>query len=120
MDSPVSFCTLPDGRRLAYLDAQAPATTTVLFLHGLPSCRLMRPDAGETASLGARLLTFDRPGFGQSDPNPRRSLSDTADDIVALLDHLGIDRVYVAAPSGGGPPALASASASAWCAGTPQ
>jgi pimeloyl-ACP methyl ester carboxylesterase len=100
---------LADGRRLAYLDAPAAAGVPVLFFHGLPSCRLMHPDLAVTAALGARLITFDRPGFGHSDPRPGRSLLDTADDSVALLDRLGIDRVYVAAPSGGGPPALAFA-----------
>jgi pimeloyl-ACP methyl ester carboxylesterase len=69
----------------------------------------MRPDVALTIELGARLITFDRPGFGQSDAKPGRSLLDTADDIVALIDNLGIDRVHVAAPSGGGPPALAFA-----------
>jgi pimeloyl-ACP methyl ester carboxylesterase len=69
----------------------------------------MRPDVAQTSELGARLITFDRPGFGQSDARHGRSLTDTADDIVALLDHLGLDKVYVAAPSGGGPPALAFA-----------
>lgn len=104
-----SFMRLPDGRRLAYLDAPVVAGAPVLFLHGLPSCRLMRPDPAATAALGARLITFDRPGFGQSDAKPGRSLTDTADDIVALIDHLELDKVYVAAPSGGGPPALAFA-----------
>jgi len=104
-----SIIRLRDGRRLAYLDAPDAAGIPVLFVHGLPSCRLMRPDAALTAKLGARLITFDRPGFGQSDASPGRSLVDTADDVVALLDNLGIDRVYVAAPSGGGPPALAFA-----------
>ena len=69
----------------------------------------MRPDLALTAELGARLITFDRPGFGQSDARPGRSLVDTADDIVALLNHLRIDHVHVAAPSGGGPTALAFA-----------
>jgi pimeloyl-ACP methyl ester carboxylesterase len=104
-----SFLRLPDGRRLAYLDAATPAGAPVIFLHGLPSCRLMRPDGALTMAMGARLISFDRPGFGQSDPKPGHSLMDTADDIVALVDHLGLDRVYVAAPSGGGPPALAFA-----------
>jgi pimeloyl-ACP methyl ester carboxylesterase len=69
----------------------------------------MRPDVALTIKLGARLITFDRPGFGQSDARPGRSLLDTADDIVALIDKLGIDKIHVAAPSGGGPPALAFA-----------
>ena len=102
-----STIRLPDGRRLAYLDAPNTAGIPVLYVHGLPSCRLMRPDAAATSQVGARLITFDRPGFGQSDARPGRSLADTADDMVALLDSLGIDRVHVAAASGGGPPALA-------------
>jgi pimeloyl-ACP methyl ester carboxylesterase len=50
----------------------------------------MRPDVALTIELRARLITFDRPGFGQSDARPGRSLVDTADDIVALLDNLDI------------------------------
>jgi pimeloyl-ACP methyl ester carboxylesterase len=102
-----SILRLSDGRRLAYLDG--PAGVPVLFMHGLPSCRLMRPDGALTVEMGARLISFDRPGFGQSDARPGRSLTDTADDIVALIDHLGLHKVYVAAASGGGPPALAFA-----------
>jgi pimeloyl-ACP methyl ester carboxylesterase len=109
MDGPSTSLTLPSGRRLAYLDSPTPTGAPVLFLHGLPSCRLMRPDEAVTSELGARLVSFDRPGFGQSDANPGRSLTGTADDIVALLDHLGLDQVYVVAASGGGPPALAFA-----------
>jgi len=30
-----SFITLPDGRRLAYLDSAIPTGVPVLFLHGL-------------------------------------------------------------------------------------
>lgn len=69
----------------------------------------MRPDEGTTAELGGRLVSFDRPGLGQSDARPGRSLADTAEDVVALIDALSFDKVCVAAPSGGGPPALAFA-----------
>jgi hypothetical protein len=88
-----SIFRLSDGRRLAYLDTPTLPGVPVLFLHGLPSCRIMRPDVALTAQLGARLITFDRPGFGLSDARPGRSLTDTADDIVALIDHLGLDKV---------------------------
>lgn len=104
-----SFLRLRDGRRLAYQDAPVAKGLPVLFLHGLPSCRLTRPDEAVSADLGARVISFDRPGFGQSDEKPRRRLLDVVDDVKALLDHLGIDKAYVAAPSGGGPPALALA-----------
>lgn len=107
--TPPSLLRLGDGRRLAYLDAPLTAGVPVLFLHGLPSCRLMRPDDGLSTAMGARVISFDRPGLGQSDAKPGRSLLDIADDMLALLDHLGLDKVHVAAPSGGGPSALALA-----------
>jgi len=105
----LAFLRRRDGRRLAYLDTPSADGLPLLFLHGLPSCRLMRPDEALSSEMGVRLISFDRPGFGQSDPKPGRSLTDTADDIMALIDHLGLDKVYLAAPSGGGPPALAFA-----------
>jgi len=104
-----SFLRLRDGRRLAYQDAPVAAGVPVLFLHGLPSCRLMRPDDAESAAMGARVITFDRPGLGQSDPKPGRSLLDIAEDVTGLLDHLKLGKVFVVAPSGGGPSALALA-----------
>jgi len=105
----VSIIRLPDGRRLAYQDGAVAAGPPVVFFHGLPGCRLLHPDALRIGPPSIRLITVDRPGFGQSDPRPGRSLDDTADDIVALLDHLGIANVHVAGASGGGPPALAFA-----------
>jgi pimeloyl-ACP methyl ester carboxylesterase len=96
---------------LAYQDAPVASGAPVLFLHGLPSCRLTRPDDAVSAELSARVISFDRPGFGQSDAKPGRRLLDLADDVRALLDALGLEKVCVAAPSGGGPSALALAHA---------
>jgi pimeloyl-ACP methyl ester carboxylesterase len=55
---------LEDGRTLAYSEHGNPSGQPVLFFHGLPSSRLMHPDEVVTRSLGARLITIDRPGFG--------------------------------------------------------
>jgi pimeloyl-ACP methyl ester carboxylesterase len=49
----------------------------------------------------------DRPGFGRSTRAPGAGLCDVADDLVQLLDHLGVDRVRLIGASGGGPHALA-------------
>jgi pimeloyl-ACP methyl ester carboxylesterase len=51
----------------------------------------------------------DRPGYGASTRMPGRGLASVADDLVELLDHLGIDRVPVTGGSGGGPHVLAIA-----------
>ncbi len=96
---------LADGRALALAYAQCGDAQgrPVFFFHGLPSSRLMHPDAAVCRSLGIRLVTVDRPGFGHSDPKPGRSLLDWADDVKALADQLGIDQFAVVGPSGGGP-----------------
>lgn len=102
------FATLPDGRQLAYSDHGDPAGPAVVFCHGTPDCRLVDPAmAGMADQLGFRLLVPDRPGFGQSDPKPGRTLLDWAADAAGLLDALGLGPVAVMGGSGGGPYAIA-------------
>ncbi|MBJ7601208.1 MAG: alpha/beta fold hydrolase [Candidatus Dormibacteraeota bacterium] len=55
------------------------------------------------------MLTVDRPGFGRSTRLPGRGLAAVADDLAALLDALGLNRLPVISFSGGGPHALAFA-----------
>ena len=98
---------LPDGRRLAYCDWGDPDGVPVVLFHGAPGSRRFHPDEQVTAAAGVRLVTFDRPGFGASDRLEGRSLLDTAPDVAALADHLGLDRFAVVGVSAGGPHALA-------------
>ena len=65
---PDSQLRLRDGRALAYCEYGDPRGTPVLVFHGLPSCRLMHPDADLSRALGVRTIVPDRPGFGRSDP----------------------------------------------------
>jgi pimeloyl-ACP methyl ester carboxylesterase len=80
----------------------------VLF-HGAPGSRLFAPPTGLARELGIRLVTFDRPGFGGSDRRAGRTVLDTAVDVVALADGLGIDRFGVVGVSAGGAHALGCA-----------
>jgi len=80
----------------------------VLF-HGAPGSRLFAPPDDIPASLGARLITFDRPGFGSSDRCEGRTVLDTVGDVTALADGLGIDRFAVLGVSAGGAHALGCA-----------
>jgi pimeloyl-ACP methyl ester carboxylesterase len=80
----------------------------VLF-HGAPGSRLFAPPAEVPASLGVRLITFDRPGFGASDRREGRTVLDTAGDVAALADGVGVDRFAVLGVSAGGAHALACA-----------
>jgi pimeloyl-ACP methyl ester carboxylesterase len=61
------------------------------------------------ADLGVRLVTFDRPGYGQSDRHEGRELLDTPGDVAALADALGLERFSVLGVSAGGGHALACA-----------
>lgn len=54
-------------------------------------------------------MTFDRPGFGGSDRRVGRTVLDTAGDVTALADALGIDRFGVVGVSAGGGHALGCA-----------
>ncbi len=98
-----------DGRRIAYRDAGRPGAIAVVNHHGTPGSRLDRhPDeAGLLAEFGVRMISFDRAGYGESDPLPGRRVADAAADVAALAGHLGVDRFAVVGESGGGPHALA-------------
>jgi pimeloyl-ACP methyl ester carboxylesterase len=81
----------------------------MVLLHGSPGSRLFHPDAAATAAARVRLITFDRPGFGNSDRHEGRGLLDTAAAVTALADHLGLDRFALMGVSAGGAHALACA-----------
>ena len=98
---------LADGRVLAYADCGPPSGVPVVYCHGFPSSSreagLLAP---VLAAEGVRLIAPDRPGYGASSPQAGRSLGGFADDLAALLDHLGVAKAAVIGVSGGGPYAL--------------
>jgi pimeloyl-ACP methyl ester carboxylesterase len=94
--------TLPDGRTLAHAEWGDPAGTPVFYLHGTPGCRLERFPV-DAAALGVRLITHDRAGYGYTGRVPGRRVPDSTPDLIALADHLGIERFALASVSGGGP-----------------
>lgn len=102
---------LADGRRLGFCEAgDLSAGTPVIFLHGNPGSRQMRhPDDALTARLGVRLIAPDRPGYGLSDYQRRRTLLDFPSDLQQLADHLKLDRFALFGVSAGGPYVVACA-----------
>ncbi len=102
---------LPDGRKLSFRSIGPRDGALVLYLHGAlgsPQSSCPRLEA-LTADLGIRYVMVSRPGFGDSDRAPRRTLSSFARDAAALADHLGRERFAVVGVSAGGPYALACA-----------
>lgn len=96
--------TLPDGRTLAFAEYGKHDGMPVLFFPGTPSGRLFHhPDESIAVSLGARVITIDRPGYGLSDFQSNRTLLDWPEDVEGLADALGFDRFSVSGISGGAP-----------------
>ena len=101
---------LSDGRRLAYTERGDPAGVPVIHHHGMPGSRLDHEAGGDFyRSLGVRVITPDRPGYGLSDAQPHRTLLDWPSDVIELAEHLGLRRFGLTALSGGGIYALACA-----------
>lgn len=102
--------TTGDRRTLCFAEWGDVTGFPVFVLHGTPGGRLNRhPDETRYAEAGARVITYDRPGYGGSDRMPGRAVVDCVDDVAAIADHLGIDRFAVTGGSGGGPHSLAVA-----------
>lgn len=101
----------PDGRTLAYEQQGEPGGVPVFVLHGTPGSRLsgQHPDPDKVSEAGLRLITYDRPGYGQSTRQPGRSVVDCVADIATIADELDLERFAVTGTSGGGPHALAAA-----------
>jgi pimeloyl-ACP methyl ester carboxylesterase len=95
----VSTIVLADGRTLGYEEFGNRHGPPVVLFHGLPGSRLFRPGPTDVA----RVVTLDRPGYGESSALEGRTVTATAPDVAALLDHLDIDECALIGWSGGGP-----------------
>lgn len=80
------------------------AGPAVLLIHGFPLNRQMwQPQLSPLAQAGYRVIAPDLRGFGESDaPATGYSMDGFADDLIALLDALQIERAVVGGMSMGG------------------
>lgn len=103
---------LPDGRCLAWADLGDPVGHPIIFMHVIAGTRHFRhPNLEILQELGIRLIIPERPGIGDSDPLPDRTVADWPKDIEALANHLHLERFSVMGFSEGTPYALATAHA---------
>ncbi|WP_411091301.1 alpha/beta fold hydrolase [Streptomyces sp. 049-1] len=93
-----------DDTALHYDDLGSADGMPVVLIHGHPFNRtLWAPQAHALTAAGHRVVTPDLRGYGESDVTPGKVfLADFADDVAALLDHLGIERAVVGGVSMGG------------------
>ena len=78
----------------------------VLFLHGNVTSATWWEETMLSLPDGYRGIAPDQRGYGGADPAAKidatRGVGDLADDAVALLDHLGVDRAHLVGNSLGG------------------
>ncbi|KAJ5574939.1 alpha/beta hydrolase fold domain-containing protein [Penicillium hetheringtonii] len=110
---------LPSGRTLAWTvygrdlqnseDQEPPVV--IFYFHGFPGCAneatQIEPEILQPRNV--RLISVDRPGFGNSTYYAERQILDWPKDVLAIADHLNILHFYVLGFSGGAPYALACA-----------
>jgi pimeloyl-ACP methyl ester carboxylesterase len=104
---------LRDDRVLRVHDSaagQQAGAFTILWHHGTPQTgALLAPLLAAAAERGIRLLSYGRPSYDGSSPNPGRTVASAAADVAQIADALGLARFAVMGASGGGPHALACA-----------
>lgn len=108
------FVRLPDGRRIRIRQYGKPTGFPIFFLHGNVSCRLFEPLYADTdvvtARLGVRVIAFDRPGIGDSDPHPGRTYATATADLASIAGALGLGKYAILGFSSGAVHTLASLS----------
>jgi pimeloyl-ACP methyl ester carboxylesterase len=96
-----SYATLP-GVRLFYRDTGG-IGTPVVFLHAnTGSSRVWEYQIPAFTAAGYRVIAFDRRGWGRTETEPGAQPGTAADDLRALLDSLGIQRIHLVGTAGGG------------------
>lgn len=103
---------LPSGRQMAFSDSGPRDGLPVFFMHAIVGSRDLRhPDDGLLHEACVRWIIAERPGFGDSESQEKRTVEDWPADMAALADHLGIPRFVVLGYSAGTPYAFATARA---------
>lgn len=92
-----------NGTTIYYEDAGNAAGTPVVFVHGFPFSSAMWTD--QLAAVGSqyRTIAYDMRGLGMSAVGDGQyTIEGHVDDLLALLDHLNIDRAIIVGFSMGG------------------
>ncbi|XP_074360781.1 uncharacterized protein LOC141701035 [Apium graveolens] len=98
---------LRDGRHLSYMElgvSKDVAKFKIILVHAIDSSKYDTVVSKELLEeMGACLITFDRPGYGESDPHPKKTFKSNALDIEELADQLGLGaKFYLVGFSMGG------------------
>jgi len=102
-----AYATVP-GARIFYRDTGGSGVPVILLHAATGSSRVWEYQIPAFSKAGYRVIAFDRRGWGRTTTNSAESQPassqpvSAADDLLALLDQLGLDRVHVAGTAAGG------------------
>jgi pimeloyl-ACP methyl ester carboxylesterase len=100
---------LADGRTLDVHDDGGDGHA-IVWHHGSPQTGApLAPVLEAARERGLRHVSYARPSYGGSTPQPGRDVAAAARDVAQLADALGLTRFATMGASGGGPHALACA-----------
>lgn len=95
-----------NGRTSYYIDEGKPGQRAVVFMGGqgtsLEAFQLTEFARSSREELGLRVISVERNGFGESPLDLDLRYPDYNAEVLAVLDHLGIDRFSILGISGGG------------------
>src|SRR5215212_9823014 len=84
---------LADGRTLRAYDVGGEPTAALVWHHGSPQSGAPLPPLLQAAAeRGIRLVSYARPSYGGSTPQPGRDVASAAGDVAQLADAFGLER----------------------------
>jgi pimeloyl-ACP methyl ester carboxylesterase len=90
------------GVRLFYSDTGGIGVPIVLMHAATGSVRAWEHQTPVFATAGYRVIAFDRRGWGRTESEAQSSPGTAADDLLALMDSLHIDRFHLVGTAAGG------------------
>lgn len=109
MDQVVHNFVEVNGVKLHLAEIGSKSSPVVVFVHGFPEIWYSwRHQMIAVANAGYRAIAPDCRGYGLSDPPPETEkfgFSDLVDDLLAIVDSLGIDKISIIAKDAGTRPA---------------
>lgn len=110
MQTKITQLSTEDGRVLQVAETGHPDGIPMFIHGGTPGSHVFfAPWVQDAEAHGIRLISHDRPGYGESTPLPSRKVASVANDVAAIAKHLRLNRLVTVGASGGGPHALACA-----------
>lgn len=96
-----AYVTVP-GARIFYRDTGGSGVPVILLHAATGSSRVWDYQFPAFVAAGYRVIAFDRRGWGRTEVDSGAQAGTAADDMLALLDQLKLDRVHVVATAAGG------------------